>query len=129
MRLILASLCLSASAALADPQLAGSYKGIIWSAGVDAPGTTVLAVAADGTISGRYDYMDGSTPATGTLTGCRFAAPVLTCKWNDAYGSGAWVVRFDPARTAFDGSWYDWSIEGRHDQPEGGYRWTGRKTG
>ena len=36
---------------------------------------------------------------------------------------------FDPERTTFKGSWHDWSIEGRHDQPEGGYRWTGRKTG
>jgi hypothetical protein len=129
MRLFLACLCLTAAAAKADPQLAGTYKGIIWSVGDDAPGTTMLAVAADGTITGRYDYLDGFTPAKGTITDCRFADPILTCQWNDAYGSGAWVVRFDAARTSFTGSWYDWSIEGRHDQPEGGYTWTGRKTG
>ena len=129
MRLSFAILCLSATTALADPQLAGTYKGIIWSAGSDDPGTTVLSVAADGTISGRYDYVDGSFPAQGTITDCRFAAPILTCQWNDAYGSGAWVVRFNGARTAFEGSWYDYSIKGRHDRPQGGYKWTGRKTG
>lgn len=129
MRLSLAILALSSSAALADPQLAGTYKGIIWSAGYDDPGTTVLTVAGDGAISGRYDYLDGTIPSQGTITDCRFAAPILTCQWNDAYGSGAWVVRFNQARTAFEGSWYDYSIEGRHDRPEGGYKWTGRKAG
>jgi hypothetical protein len=129
MRLTLAILLLSATAALADPQLAGTYKGIIWSAGYDDPGTTVLKVGKDGRIAGTYRYMDGSTPAKGTITDCAFAAPILSCQWNDAYGSGAWVVRFNEARTAFEGSWYDYSIEGRHDRPEGGYKWTGRKQG
>ena len=129
MRLAFTFIFLSASAALADPQLAGRYKGIIWSSGSDGPGFTTLTVAADGSISGTYRYMDGWTPADGTLDDCRFAAPILTCEWTDAYGSGAWVVRFNADRSAFEGSWYDWSIEGRPDRPEGGFKWTGDKTG
>lgn len=129
MRLLFASLAFSSSAAFADPQLAGTYAGTIWSAGYEDPGTTVLQVEKDGTISGRYDYMDGTIPANGTITDCQFRTPILSCQWNDSYGSGAWVVRFNAKLTAFEGSWYDYSIEGPHDRPEGGYKWTGRKTG
>jgi hypothetical protein len=126
---VLIGLAASAGAAQADPGLAGEYGGIIWSAGYDLPGTTVLMVGADGRITGRYDYVDGTQPASGTLTGCAFAAPVLRCRWNDAYGSGTLVVRFDPALLAFEGSWYDYSLPKPHDRPEGGYRWTGRRAG
>jgi hypothetical protein len=123
------ALLLAASPAAADPQLAGTYQGIIWSAGYDDPGTTVLSVDASGAISGRYAYMDGASQAEGILTACRFDAPILRCQWNDVYGSGAWVVRVNRDRTAFEGSWYDYSLPEPHDQPEGGYRWTGRKSG
>lgn len=129
MRQTLTILALTVTPAMASPQLAGTYEGIIWSAGSDEPGTTVLQLEKGGTVTGRYQYVDGSTPAEGKITDCRYKAPVLRCQWTDAYGSGAWVVRFNSSMTAFEGSWYDYSLPKPHDKPEGGYKWTGRKKG
>ncbi|MCU0828134.1 MAG: hypothetical protein MUE52_12175 [Tabrizicola sp.] len=128
MRLSLALLFLSATATatVADPRLAGTYDGIIWS-GFEGAGTTVLTVARDGTISGTYRYQDGSASGKGTLTDCTYSMAILRCTWNDAYGSGALVVRFDPPLKGFQGSWYDYSIPEPHDSPEGGYLWSGTR--
>jgi hypothetical protein len=126
MRIALAALLLSATAATADPRLAGTYDGNIWS-GEDGAGTTVLTVAADGTISGTYTYQDGAYPGKGMLTDCRYDRAILHCTWTDTYGSGALVVRFDPPLKRFEGSWYDYSLPEPHDSPEGGYPWTGSR--
>jgi hypothetical protein len=127
MRLILAALCLAAAPALADPNLAGEYHGTIRSGGRDEPGITVLTVSRDGTIQGRYDFVDLGTVATGTLDRCLFAAPILTCQWTDRYGSGAWVVEVASDFAEFRGSWYDDSLPLPHKAPDQGYLWTGRK--
>jgi hypothetical protein len=127
MRPILAILGLCAGPALADPQLAGEYHGVIWSGGRDEPGITILSVSRDGTIQGRYDFNDLGQTATGTLDACRFAPPVLTCRWTDRYGSGPWVVEVSPDFAEFRGSWYDGTLPLPHDAAEGGYLWTGRK--
>ncbi len=129
MRLSLAITLVSALPAFADPQLSGEYQGIIWSGGRDEAGITVLTVGRDGTIRGQYDFTDLGETATGTLDRCRFAPPVLTCRWTDRYGSGAWVVEFAPDGAEFRGSWYDSSLPLPHDRPYDGYRWTGRKIG
>lgn len=126
MRPLLAAFLLSAAAAQADPRLAGTYDGIIWS-GEDGAGTTILTVAGDGSISGTYAYQDGAFAGTGTLSGCGYDRAILRCTWNDAYGSGALVVRFDPSLRQFRGSWYDYSLPEPHDRPDGGYTWTGTR--
>jgi hypothetical protein len=126
MRTILAVLLLSAGAAGADPRLAGTYDGNIWS-GEDGAGTTILTVAENGLISGTYNYQDGSFPGNGTLSDCTYDRAILRCTWADSYGSGALVVRFDPPLKRFQGSWYDYSIPEPHDSPEGGYPWTGTR--
>lgn len=125
MRRVLAAILLVTGPALADPRLAGTFEGNIWS-GVDGAGTTVLTVAADGTISGTYSYQDRSLPGKGTLSDCAYATAILRCGWQDSYGSGALVVRFDPGLQRFEGSWYDYSLPKPHDTPTGGYPWTGR---
>ncbi len=128
MKAIALAACLAliagAGGARAEPALAGTYEGIIWSAGEDLPGQTTFAVAADGTIAGAYVFIDGDTPASGTLSGCTLAAPILRCKWRDLYGAGLFVVRFSPDFARFEGSWYD---PGPRPQapPEGGYPWSG----
>jgi hypothetical protein len=127
MRLGLFAICLAATPALADPQLAGEYHGIIWSGGRDEGGITILSVSRDGTIQGRYDFNDLGQTATGTLDNCSFTQPILTCRWSDRYSSGAWVVKVSPDFAEFRGSWYDNSLPRPHDAPVGGYLWTGRK--
>lgn len=127
MRFALSVLVLCAGPALADPRLAGNFDGIIQSAGVDSAGTTVLTVAQSGAIGGHYTYLDGTTPAKGELRGCRLTDVVLNCLWFDSYGSGTLVVAFEPDFTAFRGSWYDNSVPQPHDQPDGGFLWTGRR--
>ena len=129
MRLFLLALTFLAGAAQAEPRLAGEYHGIIWSAGSDSPGKTILKVTQSGQISGRYVYDDMGSPAKGTLTDCAIQAPILRCTWNDAYGSGALVMRFTSDFQGFSGSWYDYSIAEPHDHPDKGYRWTGQKRG
>jgi hypothetical protein len=127
MRQFLLFLCLTATPALADPRLAGEYHGIIASGGQDDPGVTILSVGPDGTISGKYDFVDLGQTATGTLDQCRIAALILSCRWSDRYGSGAWVVEVAPDYAAFRGSWYDATIPQPHDSAVGGHLWTGRK--
>jgi hypothetical protein len=127
MRLTLLLLCLTTTPALADPRLAGEYRGIIASGGQDEPGITILSVGADGAITGQYDFVDLGQTATGTLDQCRFSAPMLSCRWSDRYGSGAWVVEVAPDFAEFRGSWYDATVPLPHNTPEGGYLWTGRK--
>lgn len=129
MRLAFLILALSAGTAVADPRLAGEYDGIIWSAGSDSPGKTVLAVRSNGAISGTYAYDDMGRPGEGTLTDCALTAPILRCTWNDDYGSGALVMRFTNDFQEFQGSWYDYSLKEPHDNPDNGYRWTGSKPG
>jgi hypothetical protein len=126
MRHGLAVLLLSSGIAQADPRIAGTYDGNIWS-GEDGAGTTVLTVAKDGTISGTYTYQDGAYPGNGTLSGCAYDRAILRCTWTDTYGSGALAVRFDPPLKSFTGSWYDYSLPEPHDSPEGGYPWTGTR--
>jgi hypothetical protein len=129
MRLALLVLAISTGTALADPRLAGEYQGIIWSAGSDSPGKTVLKVRPNGAINGNYVYDDMGSPARGKLTDCALAAPILRCTWQDAYGSGALILRFSDDFKGFEGSWYDYSLPKPHDHPEKGYRWTGTRRG
>lgn len=114
---------------LANPGLEGTYQGFIWSGGSDAPGTTALTVKPDGAISGTYAFDEMGSEMRGTLTDCAFKAPLLRCTWNDAYGSGALVMRFTGDFWAFEGSWYNGSPDQSGEHPDKGFRWTGAKAG
>lgn len=115
--------------ALANPGLTGTYQGFIWSGGSNTRGTTSFSVKPDGAITGSYLFEDMGSEMQGTLTDCAFTAPILRCTWNDAYGSGALVLRFTGDFWAFEGSWHDGSLEEDAQGANNGYRWTGAKTG
>ena len=129
MRHAILTLLLLASPALADPRIAGTYEGIIQSAGQNLPGTTRLMVSDTGVIGGAYLYQDGDTQGTGQLRGCDFDGRILRCAWFDRYGTGTLVAAFDPDFRAFRGSWFDVSLPQPHDRPDGGYPWTGNRVG
>lgn len=114
---------------LANPGLNGTYQGFIWSGGRNTRGTTSLAVGPDGTISGNYLFEDMGSTIEGQLTDCVFAAPILRCTWNDAYGTGALLLHFTGDFWAFEGSWHDGSLTEAEQRPDNGYRWTGAKVG
>jgi len=117
---------LIAPLALAD-DLAGTFRGEIWSSGAPTAGTTIFSIADDGTISGIYLFGGAEATEPGTLTGCRLEARLLRCLWTDSYGSGDFQVLFAPAFDAFDGAWFPDSQDGFRDTAQGN-RWTGTKT-
>ncbi|MGL4234499.1 hypothetical protein [Tabrizicola sp.] len=127
MRLTLALLLLSAGAAFADAQLAGTYEGEIQVGDASSALSTFLAVAGDGTVTGSYSYMDGQSQARGVLMDCAYASPILQCSWRDVFGGGALVLRFTPDASEFTGSWYDDTLPKPHDSPDNGFAWTGKR--
>jgi len=95
------------SAPTAAPQdFVGTYRGSALSGGRDSPTTTKLKINDNLTLSGEYSFEeeDGQVE-TGSLDMCRIDARVVTCRWQDSYGSGPVQMEFDSSFCAFRGRW------------------------
>lgn len=100
-------------------KLVGTYKGMIASGILDAPGITRFSQDADGKISGTYEYADEhNVTSFGTLKDCKLVSERnLHCQWTDKYGTGDLKITFDAYPTKFKGAWnlkgesitYPWS--------------------
>jgi len=86
--------------------IAGSYKGIIYTGQTEYPGTTTFAMDDKGMLKGTYALDENGTTVPGTLTDFREVGPrKLTCTWHDKNGSGPFVLTFTEDLSAFDGLW------------------------
>ena len=99
----------------------GTYKGVIFSSGVNCPGMTTISKNTNGDLIGEYDFIEKGTKVSGTLYDFQIFAPLkLKCKWRDIYGTGDLVMLFNEDITEFNGYW---NLKGKNTK----YPWNGLK--
>ena len=99
----------------------GTYKGIIFSSGIESPGVTRIFKDADGQFKGNYVFTEKSTKVIGTLYSFHIISPLkLKCTWEDKYGRGDLLMLFNNKVTGFTGSW---NAEGQTQK----FPWNGSK--
>jgi hypothetical protein len=102
-------------------RVVGTYKGIIFSSGIESPGVTKISKDADGNFKGDYNFTEKNTKITGILYGFQIISPLkLKCKWKDKYGIGDLSMSFNESVTGFSGSW---NVEGKSEK----FPWNGSK--
>lgn len=93
-------------------QASGSYQSRIFSTGSLISGTTEFRQARDGTLAGSYTMNEPGKSVPGTLSECQATQiRVVTCIWNDQYGSGNLEVTFSEDFSSFNGYWGEESTE------------------
>jgi len=109
----------------ADPDcwtanIAGDYKGTIFTGTIEYPGTTTFAFE-DGALVGTYELDDKGKTVTGTLTDIKKAGErQLTCIWNDQDRKGPFTLTFSEDFSSFEGQWANEGEEPKHG-------WNGKK--
>lgn len=102
-------------------KMIGTYKGVIFSSGVDCLGKTSISKSASGILSGEYEFMEKGLKVSGTLYDFQIIAPLkLKCKWRDKYGTGDLEMSFNEDITEFSGKW---NAEGESER----FPWNGSK--
>ena len=126
---MLFSLTVSHSIYAENVNIVGKFEGIIWSS-YDKPGVTEFYLTADQEIEAKYIFEDESQggQATGILNDCNFSSLVLRCIWNDPYGKGDFIAKFNLDFSSFSGLWFD-SIgnDQRSITDDEGYLWNGER--
>lgn len=110
----------------ASQDVAGNYKGIIWS-NSDRPGITTIRVSATGKITGTYTFQDARGAENGRLLDCKLSGQKLTCTWEDIYGTGDWYALFTTSYKSFRGGWFDKPGDLKRYGVKHGYRWDGAR--
>ena len=116
--------------ALALTDIAGVYESQIWSQDEMRPGHTEFR-APSGNQAGEYTFEQDGTVYAGRLLDCEWqtrvdssgsTSPVLSCSWQDDFGTGKAAFLFDEARRGFSGWW----LEGDEGEP---HPWIGLREG
>ena len=101
------ALLLLIDASAIDPGvLVGTYRGSLWSGGMDSHSITTLKIGTGRMLIGEYSFIEPTGRMTqGTLDACEMKMRVLTCQWRDPYGTGLLKLEFDSSFCAFQGQW------------------------
>lgn len=100
--------------------LAGTFCGQLQTMGVMVRATTILEVAPNGGLVGRYDFEDNGAKTTGTLVEKpRSKGLKRTFVWTDVYGTGELAVTFSADGHSFSGLWGA-DYEPKPDEPWNG---------
>ncbi|TAD79589.1 MAG: hypothetical protein EA001_03820 [Oscillatoriales cyanobacterium] len=87
-------------------KIVGRYPGQIFNGDSPVPGTTEFTQGRDGQIAGRYEMIESTGPALGTITNCQALADrTLRCTWQDKYGEGLFEATFAEDFNSFEGFW------------------------
>lgn len=86
----------------------GRYCGRLWSNGDLVEAITMLTLSGDGRLTGTYQFADGDTRSTGTLTEDPPGKGLdRRLDWRDMYGSGKLFITIRPDFSGFSGKWQD----------------------
>ena len=87
--------------------ISGNYCGALISNGVEVPVFTSFQ-AMDDSVAGSYGFFDlGQSGAVerGALVDCTLSHGMLSCRWLDSYGTGAFEAFFSDGSRNFVGFW------------------------
>ena len=99
----------------------GSYQSQILNGGTLASGKTEFRKNSDRSLGGIYTMNEGGEIVPGSLSKCRaIQIRVMSCIWNDKYGTGELEVTFSEDFSSFNGYWGE-------EFSEPVYRWSGTR--
>ena len=84
----------------------GRFQGQVFNGDDMDPVLTTFVASSQGRASGAYLITEENRDVVGTLSNFKWESPyVLTCTWQDTYGSGTLRILFSTEYTMFRGFW------------------------
>ncbi|AFZ37940.1 hypothetical protein Sta7437_4476 [Stanieria cyanosphaera PCC 7437] len=84
----------------------GNYQSFIWNAGTLTRGTTEFNLVARNELIGSYTMREKHSTVSGALSECQsIKIGLISCRWNDKYGTGNLTIVFSKDFSNFNGYW------------------------